>query len=332
MIDDELSELSPNALRDHSDDPRIERVWQRLDADLGSKRPRSRTSLWLAPAFGVALFAAGVMVGRHGDPAHMLAPQLTAEPLPQAESVPAAEAARPGERAPRPQPSARSERRRAMPPRTTTTPRARSEGSDVELETTAATPYTVPASEPPAWQQKADVGDFAAARSALERSGGWEVALVSASPEQLMTLVDVARASSEREQAVRALRRLLDAFPGAPEASLAAWTLGNLLEQSGDRSGAAEAYSLYRRLSPAGDFAEDAAARQVDVALSQGNQELAAQLVDQYAKDFPNGRRLAEWREELRKLGVGHVEASAAPSPSELPPSEPERPPSEPVE
>jgi len=323
MIDDELSELPPTALRDHTDDPRIERVWQRLDQGLQRPRARSRAGVWLAPAFGVGLFVAGVMVGRHGDPARILAPQMAAEPLPSAESLPVAEQpARLGDRGPRPQqPTVRGERRRALPARSAVADSIQVESE--ELEGPQVTPYVVPATQPPEWQQKADVGDFPAARSALERSGGWEVALVSASPEQLMTLVDVARASGERDQAVRALRRLLDAFPGAPEASLAAWTLGNLLEQGGDRSGAAEAYALYRRLSPTGDFAEDAAARQVDVALSQGNQELAAQLVDQYAKDFPNGRRLAEWREELGKLGAEHVDAAAAPVVSEPPSSEP---------
>lgn len=161
----------------------------------------------------------------------------------------------------------------------------------------------------PEWQVQADSGDFGAARAAIERTGGWDRALVAASPEQLMTLVDVGRASGEREQAVRALRRLLDAFPGAPEAPLAAWTLGNLLEQSGDRAGAAAAYALYRHLSPGGDFAEDAAARQVDVALSQGNLERATELVDQYARDFPGGRRLSEFREELQKLQADSADA-----------------------
>jgi hypothetical protein len=127
-----------------------------------------------------------------------------------------------------------------------------------------------------------------------------------------MTLVDVARSTGEREHAVRALRRLLDSFAGAPEAPIAAWTLGNLLEQGGDRTGSADAYALYRRLSPTGDFAEDAAAREVDVALSEGNQELATQLVEKYQLDFPNGHRLAELREELRKFALEHGETGTA--------------------
>ena len=142
-----------------------------------------------------------------------------------------------------------------------------------------------------------------------------------------MSLADLARATGSRDQAVTALRRLLTVHPDAPEAPLAAWTLGNLLEQAGDRSGAAEAFALYRRLSPTGDFAEDAAARQFESALSEGNLELARQLVDQYAKDFPHGRRVAELREELAKV---EAEVAGAGAPSVAPGSvvpEPEQPP-----
>ena len=116
-----------------------------------------------------------------------------------------------------------------------------------------------------------------------------------------MSLVDIARASGDRGQATSALRQVL-AHPDAPEAPLAAWTLGNLLDQAGDQPGAAQAFALYRRLSPAGDFAEDAAARQVDVALAEGNVELVTQLVEDYARDFPHGRRLSEFRRAQREL------------------------------
>ena len=53
---------------------------------------------------------------------------------------------------------------------------------------------------------------------------------------------------------MRALRRVLEAYVSAPEAPIAAWTLGNLLEQSGDRAGAADAYfdalTAYRNGDP----------------------------------------------------------------------------------
>ena len=98
-----------------------------------------------------------------------------------------------------------------------------------------------------------------------------------------------------------------------------------MLEQGGDGAGAAEAYELYRRLSPAGDFAEDAAARQVDVALARQELELATRLVDQYEKDFPNGRRLAEFREELGKLATERSDGGPAePAPVAEPVAPPE--------
>jgi tetratricopeptide (TPR) repeat protein len=160
------------------------------------------------------------------------------------------------------------------------------------------------------WQRLVEVGDFAAARRALDRQGGFDVAIAHAAPAELMSLVDIARASGERSQAVSALRQVLS-HPDAPEAPLAAWTLGNLLDQAGDQPGAAQAFALYRRLSPAGDFAEDAAARQVDVALAEGNGELVTQLVEDYARDFPHARRLSEFRRAAEQLAARLHDAGA---------------------
>ena len=314
MIDDELSELPKSALRDYAGDQRLERVWQRLDSSLSTTPTRTRAGFWLMPALGVALFAGGILVGRQSAPVHEAAPSVAAE-FPQ-----------PGEATHEPAPVPTVAEQPAAPNvvdhRRPAGARARGLSSlpttaETEVFVAEAAPYAAPPSQPPEWQQNADSGDFKGARAALERAGGWDVALAGSSPEQLMTLVDLGRASSEREQAVRALRRLLDAFPGAPEAPLAAWTLANQLEQGGDHAGAAEAYALYRRLSPTGDFAEDAAARQVDAALAQGDAERATELIDQYAKDFPTGRRLAELREELEKLGSEASKGSASkPEPS----------------
>jgi hypothetical protein len=166
------------------------------------------------------------------------------------------------------------------------------------------------------WEQLAEAGDFAAAKLALDREGGFERVRARASAAQLLVLADIARASGNREQAGRALRRVLSAYVSAPEAPLAAWTLGNLLEQAADRAGAADAYATYRRLSPTGDFAEDAAARQVDAALSQGNLELGRRALEEYAENFPKGRRLAELRQRLAALeapvGGAAVDATLA--------------------
>lgn len=328
MIDDDLSELPRSALRDYNDDPRLDRVWQRLEVNLGERPPRSRSSWLLAPAFGLLLFVAGVLVGRNVlPPVSPSAPEVLAERL--APVGPTTRAPRPAgnrpERSVTPLPSARPP---ASSPRVAQSTKT---SSAAAVEQTVQEPVShVPVSPPgpPEWLKLAESGDFAAARASLEREGGFELALVNATPEQLLVLVDVARGSGSRERAVRALKRLLDLHPSAPEAPLAAWTLGNMLEQSGDGAGAAEAFALYRRLSPAGDFAEDAAARQLDVALSQGNAELATTLLDQYAKDFPNGRRLAEFREELAKLESDKADAGpAAPGSEPLPPEAVEPPP-----
>jgi len=321
MIDDELNRLEKASLRDYAGDVRVERVWQRVNRSLHQPRPRVRLELLWAPAFGVALFALGVWVGRSGTPHAESAPQLVAERTTAREPIqPATTSAAPaGAEELVATPPASAERPRTPARAASTHELARMPERATALRDLPA-PHAVAASGPPDWQTSADVGDFEAARAALLRAGGWDVVLISASAEQLMTLVDLARASRERDLAVRALRRLLDVFPSAPEAPLAAWTLGNLLEQGGDAEGSAEAYALYRRLSPAGDFAEDAAARQVDAALSQKDAESAALLLDQYAKDFPNGRRLAELREELAKLSH---EPSAEAAPSAAAPVEP---------
>ncbi|HEY8943048.1 MAG TPA: tetratricopeptide repeat protein, partial [Polyangiaceae bacterium] len=299
----------------YDEDPRLRRVWTRLEAGIGRRPARSRPSLVLAPALGLALFAAGVFVGRNVVPPAGSEPQMLAERPQLAE--PSRATPRPAADSPqRPAAPAPSSRPRPTSPRVASASDVVVAEPRVEPEIVAAP--LVPPPGPPEWLRLAELGDFAGARTALDQEGGFEFALAQASPEQLLVLVDVARASGGRDQAIRALRRLLERFPGAPEAPLAAWTLGNMLEQSGDGAGAAEAFALYRRLSPAGDFAEDAAARQVHVALSQGNLELAVRLLDQYEKDFPNGRRLSEFREELAKLEAEGADAGAGVAPPPL--------------
>lgn len=328
MIDEELSGLPRSALRDYDDDPKLRRVWNRLESELGSRPARARPGLVLAPAFGLVLFVAGVLVGRNILPPVQPEPELVAEVPPPVEPSPRSGLPALDSRE-RPASPAPTHPRRSPAPRVVSPADAPDDLAPTELEREipphSQIPLVLPG--PPEWLRLAELGDFALARAALDRDGGFDVALSQAAPEQLLVLVDVARASGGREQALRALRRLLDRFSGAPEAPLAAWTLGNMLEQGGDGAGAAEAFALYRRLSPTGDFAEDAAARQVHVALSQANVELAAQLLDQYAKDFPNGRRLTEFREELGKLEAERGDAGLVePDPAADEPVEEEAP------
>ena len=304
-----LPEIPKHALRDYEGSEHVPAVWRRLKAELRAEPPSARRSplLWVwAPALSALLFGSGVYVG-----ARFIQPQL----LPGVQAEPQALAARPAGAVPTKntaEPEALAPQAKALHARAH---RQASPGAiaaeplsyALEDQSPYLTAAPAPASE---WQRAVEIGDFAGARRALDRQGGFDVAISHASPSELMSLVVVARASGERGQATSALRQVL-AHPEAPEAPLAAWTLGNLLDQAGDEPGAAQAFALYRRLSPTGDFAEDAAARQIDVALAEGNAELVTQLVEDYARDFPHGRRLGEFRRAEKALAARDAGAGA---------------------
>ena len=301
-------EIPQEALKGHAQPARVERVWRRLELDLAGA-PRSRSALGWWWAFGaVGIFGLGVMLGAR---LHAPAVEVTAvaEPRPALPAPGAGPAMEPGAPAKENHDAPAQKRvrsRRVIAVDDTAHEYVESYGEPAG----AVVSEPAPVSGPPEWETLADSGDFGAAKAALDRSGGFQRASDRASASQLLVLADIARASGEREEAAQALRRVLSAYVSAPEAPLAAWTLGNLLEQAGDRSGAADAYATYRRLSPTGDFAEDAAARQVDAALSQGNLELGTRAMEEYAQNFPKGRRLAELRKRLAAL-AGPPDAAA---------------------
>jgi hypothetical protein len=279
-----------------------------------------RSTLWWAPALAVVTFGAGLFVGAKFLRGDAQAPGL--RPEPPSVSQPAVGPVAP--RAPLPE---------TKKPNKTAPPRALPRVHDVDEvpvvediapalpeETTSYTP--APQAGPPEWEQLANAGDFAGAKKAIERIGGFDTVMRSAGPGELMTLADIARGSRETDKALRALRRLLEVYPGADEAPPATWTLANLLDQAGDKVGAAEAYALYRRLSPTGDFAEDAAAREVQFALSQGNVERAAALLEEYARNFPKSRRITSFQKQLGKLAAPPQTAAEGEKPVALEPEE----------
>jgi hypothetical protein len=304
-----LPEIPKSALRDYDASEQQAAVWRRLKSELRARPSReARSSLyWVwAPALAAVLFGSGVLVGARFIRPQAL-PNVQAEP--RARALPAAGPAATQNSAQAALPPIKALHSRARRLATSGVPRA----EPLSYAPEEGSPYVAASPAPIAeWQRLVEVGDFAGARRALDRQGGFDVAIAHASPAELMSLVDIARASGERGQAVSALRQVL-AHPDAPEAPLAAWTLGNLLDQAGDQPGAAQAFALYRRLSPAGDFAEDAAARQVDVALAEGNVELVTQLVEDYARDFPHGRRLSEFRRAEHQLAARDQDAGAKP-------------------
>jgi hypothetical protein len=312
-----LDDLPRFPLRDHGSPERVERIWKKLAPELVAVPVWARPQTFWAPAALVTVFAAGVFVG-----ARFVRPDTA--PTLSAERPPPVEAAA-GQQAPRPLPAQATNAHPRVPP----AHRARAPGLVsplLQVAPVAPVASVVPAATVPAWERYAGAGDFEAARAALDAQGGFESVLGTSNASQLMTLVDIARASGSRARAVAALRRVVEFFRDAPEAPLAAWTLGNLLDQAGDGVGSSEAYALYRRLSPGGDFAEDALAREVDSALSQGNLELSARLIAQYENEFPNGRSLEEFRSELARRseratgaqpgeGAQSAEPGAAPEP-----------------
>jgi hypothetical protein len=307
-----LDDLPRFPLREHGSPERVERIWRRLAPELGGTPVWARPQTWWAPAALVAVFGAGVFVG-----ARFIRPDAT--PTLSAERPAPIEAA-PGAQAPHPAPTgAPNVRPHVIPPH-------RGHPSVLSIPSITAQPKIVPpvasvapVAVVPTWERMAEAGDFEAARAELDAHGGFESVLGTARASELMTLVDIARASGSRDRAIAALRRVVETFRDAPEAPLAAWTLGNLLDQSGDETGAASAYALYRRLSPGGDFAEDALAREIDTALTQNKLELSARLIAQYENEFPNGRSLEEFRAELARRSE---RATAAEHPSGTPGSD----------
>ncbi len=169
--------------------------------------------------------------------------------------------------------------------------------------------------EVPEWQHMANRGEYQAAMMALAELGGYEFGLAKASAEQLMLLADVARATGQPERAAAALRRVLGVFATDPVAPLAAWSLANLLEKSGDAVGAEQAFAIYRRLSPEGDFAADALLRQVRVAVSRRDVALAYELARQYEASFPNSEGADEVELLLSRLSATGTSDADAGSP-----------------
>lgn len=156
----------------------------------------------------------------------------------------------------------------------------------------------------PEWLILADRGDFAGAFQELDRSNLLEAVIVGGGAEELMTLADVARFAGRTGWAIQALREVTRRYSGDANAPIAAMMLGNLLSRAGDAEGASRAYALNRRLSPEGDFAEDALVREFGMACAASERDRAARLLSEYEKSYPGGRHLAGMQAALQELSV----------------------------
>lgn len=303
-------------VRMYSDDAALQRVWNRLDTQ------RQRSPI-LAPAVRVGvsatLVAAGVFLGIFYERGRTLepnpislvssevitAPEAPAGPVSVAPTFQAPQKDEPSE-AERKTRARRRVQRLSSPVRPVVEPSA----EVVEVGAAAEEKEGDVLPSKAEWVLLVERGDYAAAYQRLEESGGFDAVLFAGSSEELMTLVEVARFVGQQGRAIQALRAVTERHQEDPNAPIAAMILGNLLYKSGDPAGAAKAYALNRRLSPGGDFAEDALVGEFDMALAAGDVARVERLRAKYAAEFPEGRHLEGINAEARRLS----ERSRAPS------------------
>lgn len=307
---EKLPPIPTEALKDHTDDPRLDDIWHRLEDELphgGAHAGAARRGVlwWAAPAALVATFAGGVLVGaRWFSPPMEQTATVRFEPRVQEN-----QAAGNPEQQPQvieaPQPATREQpelkrRPKTLAPRPTarTVPEPGLPAEEASMG--PAAPVAVV--QTPRWQQLTNEGDYKGALQAMEKTGGFAQALQASSAEQLMTLAEMARGVGKRGWEIQALKRVVEQHRSDPNAGVAALMLVNRLKKAGDKAGAARYLEEYRRLSPDGDFAEDALAAEVLTAIEQGDGERARKLASEYEQKFPKGRRGQEIRDALAQL------------------------------
>ena len=126
--------------------------------------------------------------------------------------------------------------------------------------TASALPSPAPPPDAPGWRDRHVSGDLSGALAILRREpGGVDAALAGArAAQELMDLSDVLRVrGGDRDAAVRALAQVVDRFPGDANAPLAAYTLGKMLAEQGDRERAAHYLDRARGLELGDPLAPD---------------------------------------------------------------------------
>ncbi|MES1205829.1 MAG: FecR domain-containing protein [Pseudomonadota bacterium] len=109
---------------------------------------------------------------------------------------------------------------------------------------------------------------------------------------ELLLAADRARLSGHPDEGAELLRKLLHDHPRDPRVPLAAFTLGRLLlMELGRPAEAAIAFAEARRVAPAGPFAADALAREVEALSKAGMATDAQARAREYQNLYPNGRR-----------------------------------------
>jgi hypothetical protein len=304
------------ALRDYRGDPRLARIWRRLGEQ---PKPGARRGS------GLLLLAVAALAGALGYVGGRQSVSLPYQPRWLAAHEDILDARRPELRGAPPssegedvvRPAARPEEVRSRPSRSSAvraTGRVRS-SPVVEVETPQAQVPLPPISfgQSPfgqaygpdssgsrlSWVELAERGQYAQAFQALDETGRLAEVVAFGSPEELMTMADVARFAGRTGWAIQALREVTTRHVGDENAPIAAMMLGNLLSRAGDGLGAARAYARSRQLSPDGDFAEDALVREFFAASNSAEAGQAQALLREYEQKFPNGEHLGEMQEAL---------------------------------
>jgi hypothetical protein len=137
------------------------------------------------------------------------------------------------------------------------------------------------------WSRRMARGDFEAVVEAAERRG-IESVLAHGSRTELAALADAARYTRRTRLAGRALNAERDRFPETAEGREAAFFLGNLAEDGGDRAGAVSWYSRYLREDAAGTYTAQALGRKMLIESRRGS-SAAGIDAEEYLHRFPSG-------------------------------------------
>lgn len=297
---------SPNLthlLRSYDDAPELERVWQRLAVRRPARAWTQRAELALAAVcllglgYGLGRSSAGLGEGSLGELGSSRSMNITAEPAAAAPPVaPVSPAQKSDDTSRSTSPAKRARSRFVALPAPSLEP-----ALPADAETSDAAEGDL--HEGASWVQLAEQGNYLGAFEALDESGELRRLSAEGSADDLMTLADIARFAGRTGWAIQLLREVTTRYAEDEGAPLAAMTLGNLLDRAGDMEGAARAYSLCRRLSPYGDFAEDALVREFMLATGARDRARAARLLAEYQALHPGGARVEEMGAALELLG-----------------------------
>ena len=118
-----------------------------------------------------------------------------------------------------------------------------------------------------------------------------ESGIAAPSAAALLLEADAARVAGRDDDAMRLLRRVMREHPADPQARMAAFVLGRMLAAKGRNAEAMQAFADARRAGK-GELAEEALARQVEVASESGDRATAQRLAGS-SRGPPKSSRLA---------------------------------------